>query len=46
VCAFLGLLAGLLTLETYPVIGVLLMLGGMALLLYAAAGLCGARERK
>ena len=41
--AFLTLLAGLLVLEPYPVLGVLLTLGGMALALYGTAGLCGAR---
>ena len=46
VCAFVALVGGLLALAVYPVAGVLLALGGMALLLYAAAGLCGAREQK
>jgi len=46
VCAFVALLGGLLALAAYPIAGVLLALGGMALLLYAAAGLFGARGQK
>lgn len=45
-CAFGVLLGGLLALAVYPFIGVLLMLGGMALLLCAAAGLCRASVRR
>jgi len=41
--AFAALVGGLLTLGVYPIFGVLLTLFGMALLLYGAAGLCGAR---
>lgn len=44
--AFGVVLGGLLALAVDPIIGVLLVLGGMALLLYAAAGLCGASIRK
>jgi hypothetical protein len=40
--AFLALLFGLFELAAYPIVGVLLTIGGMALLLYAIAGLCGA----
>lgn len=39
---FLALLFGLFTLSSYPIAGVLFTIGGMALLLYAVAGLCGA----
>lgn len=46
VCAFGVLLGGLMALAVYPVVGVLVTLGGMALLLYAAAGLCGTSIRK
>jgi len=41
-----GLLLGLLTLTLYPIVGVLLVIAGMALLLYGVAGLCGAQEFK
>ena len=34
------LLAGLLALAIHPMVGALLAIGGMALLLYAAAGFC------
>lgn len=44
-CAFAVLVGGLLMLAVYPMIGALLMLGGMALLLYGTAALCGARVR-
>ena len=44
-CALAALLGGLLALAVYPLIGVLLTLAGMALLLCAAAGFCGAQER-
>jgi hypothetical protein len=40
--AFVALLFGLFTLSSYPIVGVLVTIGGMALLLYAVAGLCGA----
>jgi len=40
--AFAALLGGLPMLSAYPIVGVLLMIGGMALLLYAVANLCGA----
>ena len=40
--AFVALLFGLFTLSSDPIVGVLFMVGGMALLLYAVAGLCGA----
>lgn len=43
--AFAALVGGLFALAVYPVVGVLLTLGGMALLLYGTAGLCGAQER-
>lgn len=42
-CAFAVLLAGLLALAAYPIPAVLVTIGGMALLLRAAAGLCGTR---
>lgn len=45
VIAFAALVAGLFALAVYPIVGVLLTLGGMALLLYGTAGLCGAQER-
>ena len=41
VVAFIGLLGGLSALGTYPIGGVLLTLGAMALLLYSVAALCG-----
>jgi len=37
---------GLIALTVYPLIGVLLTLGGMALLLYGVAGLCRAQAQK
>jgi hypothetical protein len=40
--SFLALLFGLFQLAIYPILGVLFTIGGMALLLYAVAGLCGA----
>lgn len=40
--AFLVLLFGLFALSDDPIVGVLFTIGGMALLLYAVAGLCGA----
>lgn len=40
--AFLALLFGLFALSAYPIVGVLFTIGGMALLLYAVAGLCAA----
>jgi len=40
--AFAALLFGLLELSVYPIVGALFTIGGMALLLYAVAGLCGA----
>jgi hypothetical protein len=43
--AFAALVTGLFALAVYPIVGVLLTLGGMALLLYGTAGLCGAQER-
>ena len=39
--ALIALVGGLLALAVHPLTGVLVTLGGMALLLYAAAGLCG-----
>ena len=42
VIGFIGLLGGLFALGTYPISGVLLTLGAMALLLYSLAVLCGA----
>jgi hypothetical protein len=45
-CAFAALMSGLFALAVYPLIGVLLTIGGMALLLYGAAGMCGAHRRK
>jgi len=44
--AFAVLLGGLFALAVSPILGVLLMLGGMALLLHAVAGLCGARQQR
>ena len=41
-CAFAALLAGLLALGVYPIVGALLAIAAMATLLYAIAGLCGA----
>jgi len=41
VIAFIGLLGGLFALGTYPIGGVLLTLGAMALLLYSLGVLCG-----
>jgi len=43
--ALIALVGGLLALAIYPLTGVLITLGGMALLLYAAAGLCGGQQR-
>ena len=40
--AYGGLLAGLLLLAAYPIVGVLLVLGSMALLLRSVATLCEA----
>ena len=40
--AFVALLAGLIALAVHPIVGALLTIGGMALLLYGTAGLCGA----
>lgn len=45
-CAFVALLGGLIMLAVHPVLGVLVTVGGMALLLHAAAGLYGAAARK
>jgi hypothetical protein len=45
-CALALLVAGFLELAIYPLVGVLIILGGMALLLSAAAGLCGVELRK
>jgi hypothetical protein len=42
--AYGGLLAGLLLLAAYPIVGVLLVLGSMALLLRSVARLCGAHS--
>ena len=44
--AFIALLVGLFTLPVYPIVGALLAIGGMALQLYAVAGLCGTAESK
>jgi hypothetical protein len=44
--AFIALLVGLFTLPVYPIVGALLVIGGMALQLYAVAGLCGTAESK
>jgi len=41
--AYVGLLWGLLLLDSYPLVGVLLVLGSMVLLLRAVASLCGAQ---
>jgi hypothetical protein len=41
--AYGGLLGGLLLLAVYPLLGVLLVLGSMALLLRSVASLCGAQ---
>jgi len=41
--AYGGLLGGLLLLAAYPLVGVLLVLGSMALLLRSVASLCGAQ---
>ena len=43
-CAFAALVAGLFALAAYPIMGVLLTIGGMALLLYGAAGLYAERR--
>jgi hypothetical protein len=40
------LVCGLCALAVYPLAGVLLTIGGMALLLYGTAGLCGAHRRR
>ena len=40
--AYGGLLGGLLLLRAYPLVGVLFLLGSMALLLRSVASLCGA----
>jgi len=45
-CAFAALVGGLFALEIYPIPGVLLTIGGMALLLYGVGGLCGTRRGK
>jgi hypothetical protein len=45
-CALAVLVVGFLELAIYPLVGVLITLGGMALLLSAAAGLCGVELRK
>jgi len=45
-CAFAALVCGLFALAAYPLGGVLLTIGGMALLLYGTAGLCGAYQRR
>jgi hypothetical protein len=37
--AFAVLLAGLIALRVHPIVGILLAIAGMAMLLYAAAGL-------
>jgi uncharacterized membrane protein YuzA (DUF378 family) len=42
--ALIALLVGLFSLPVYPIVGVLLVIAGMALQLYAVAGLCGAAE--
>jgi hypothetical protein len=44
--AFTTLLVGLFALPIYPIVGALLVIGGMALQLYAVAALCGADESK
>ncbi len=41
--AYGGLLGGLLLLAVYPLVGVLLVLGSMALLLRSVASFCGAQ---
>jgi len=43
---FVSLLVGLLALAVYPIVGVLITIGAMALLLYSVAGLCGVKELK
>jgi len=45
-CAFAALVGGLFALEVHPISGVLLTIGGMALLLYGVGGLCGTRPGK
>jgi hypothetical protein len=42
--AYVGLLLGLLLFGAYPLVGVLLALGSMALLLRSVASLCGAQK--
>ena len=44
--AFATVVGGLIALTVYPLIGVLLTLGGMALLLYGVAGLCRAQAQR
>ena len=44
--AFIASLVGLFTLPVYPIVGALLVIGGMALELYAVAGLSGTAESK
>jgi hypothetical protein len=41
--AYGGLLGGLLLMRAYPLVGVLFLLGSMALLLRSVASLCGAQ---
>jgi len=43
-CAFAALVGGLFVLAVNPFMGVLLTIGGMALLLYGASGLWGALQ--
>jgi hypothetical protein len=45
-CGFGALVAGLFALAVCPIVGVLLTIGGMALFLYGAVGLCGAHPRR
>jgi hypothetical protein len=44
--AFATVVGGLIALTVYPLIGVLLTLGGMALLLHGVAGLCRAQAQR
>jgi hypothetical protein len=44
--AFIALLVGLFALPVYPIVGTLLVIGGMPLELHAVAGLCGTAESK
>jgi len=43
-CAFAALVGGLFALANHPLMGTMLTIGGMALLLYSVAALCGAHQ--